>query len=973
MSTDRDGNPASPRRVACPTLIGREAERSSLIQQVQHPPAVILIEGEAGIGKTRLLADALQSPELSGRTKLTAQCQYLREPLPFAPVVDALRGLGDALPTHLSPVVGALRPLLPEIAMSLPPALEPLGEPGAERHRIFRAVAEMLRAIGPAVLVLEDLHWVDSGTCDLLRFLTCRMPDDLSLVLTYRREAANPGRAFATSVRLPPHVVSSELSLAPLNQADVRRMAAEILGTSDVTTDFAAHLHEHTMGIPFAVEELLRLMGGQRGLVRSDRQRAGLTIEGLGVSAALRDALVEQLVHAPYDVRLIVSAAAVLRIPASEALIGSVAGLTSRRATNALSRALGKALLHDHGSGHYGFRHALAQHAAYDAVPPPERRRLHRRAAAALEQSPGPRPYVRLAHHCQEAGRHQAWARYAETAADRAIAVGDDAAATRLLQQALSSPDLAATTRVRLAVKLGRAAVAGLDHAETVVILRRVLAQDRLNQGVRGELRYRLGLLLRNQTGAGLEGLREIADAVPELRRRPKLAARALASLAVPTYLAGGHLTDHLAWAEQATATAARLGDPLLTINALGSRAVTLMHIGDREAMTAARGLPSSPTGPDESRDLARAFNNLAHAAASTGRLSEADAFLDRSVRLLADTESAYVAGLTDSTRLLLDWERGRWEGLEQRAQRVSAILADVPELEAEAVLVLGLLSLAHGRLDDAERRLRAGAGACLPQGSVPALPAARGSLARLLLSRGDAGGAWVQVAPVLDAVRAKGIWVWAAPVAPYAVAALVRTGEAAQARELVKEFTEGVRGRQAPSATASLHSSRGVLAEHDGAYEQAAAHYRSAEAVCRSMGAPYQAARALERSARCLLVDGGSGGADLAEALSAYQALGAAWDAARCHSALRKYGLVAPHRRGRKGYGRLLSPREKEVARLAADGRTNREIAETLFLSPRTVEEHVAHALRKLGVRSREVLSSDHPDLAPGVPVHTR
>lgn len=480
MSTDRDAKPASPWRVACPTLIGREVERYALTEQALRPPAVILVEGEAGIGKTRLLADVLHSPELSGMTTLTAQCQYLREPLPFAPLVEALRSLGDALPTNLSPIAGALHPLLPELATLLPPALEPLGEPGAERHRLFRAVAETLRALGPAVLALEDLHWVDSGTCDLLRFLTSQMPDDLSLVLTYRREAANPGRTFATSVRLPAHVASAELSLAPLNQADVRKMAAEILATSDVSADFAAHLHEHTMGIPFAVEELLRLMSGQRGSVRSDRRRARLTIEGLGVPAALRNALLEQLVHAPHDVRLIVSVAAVLRVPASEALIGSVAGLTSGRATNALSRALAGALLHEHESGHYGFRHALAQHAAYDSVPALERRRLHHRAAAALEQLPGPRPYVQLAHHCQRAGRHQAWARYAETAADRAISVGDDASATRLLQQALSSTDLAATTRIRLAVKLGRAAVTGLDHAETVLILRRVLAEEKL-------------------------------------------------------------------------------------------------------------------------------------------------------------------------------------------------------------------------------------------------------------------------------------------------------------------------------------------------------------------------------------------------------------------------------------------------------------------------------------------------------------
>ncbi|WP_455358284.1 ATP-binding protein [Streptomyces sp. SYSU K21746] len=971
MSIGRNRQPVSPVHLVSPSLIGRDRELRTLVQQSLAPPAVVLVAGEAGMGKTRLVADALGVPALAGTTTLVGHCFHLREPLPIAPVVDALRRVGGVLPNRqrLNPVTGALRPLLPELSAQLPPTPEPLGDPGAERYRVLRAVVETLRAIGPAVLVVEDLHWVDGGTCDLLRFLVSEMPDQLTLVLTYRHDSPSPARSFVTSVRLPRHVALTELTLGPLSRSQVHTMAAEILATPDVSGEFAAYLREHTMGVPFAVEELLRLMPDQRALARSDRRRAKLTIEGLGVPAALRNAVLEQLAHTPADVRLLVAAAAVLRLPATETLLGSVAGLSTERAGGALSRALAQALLHEQGAGRYGFRHALAQQAAYDSLPPHERRRLHHRAARELERGVAPLPYVQLAHHCRQAGRHQAWTRYAETAAGRASAMGDDAAATRLLQQVLASAELPSATRVRLAVKLGQAAVTGLDHAETVVALRRTLAEERMPKGVRGELRYRLGLLLRNQTGAGLEGLGEIAAAVPALRRRPRMAARALASLAVPTYLAGGHLTDHLAWAEEAIATAARLDDPVATINAAGSYAVALMHTGDRKALDAVRRLPVSATDPTQRRDLARAFNNLAHAAAGTGRLAAAGEYLDRSVRLLADTDAAYVAGLTHSTRLLLDWELGLWQGLDLRALRTRAVLADVPELEAEAVLVLGLLALARGELTGAERHLRAAADACRQQGAVPVLPAARGALARLLLSRGNPQGAWEEVAPLLDGVRNKGIWVWAAAVAPAAVEALARTGRRQRAHELLTEFVDGIHGRKAPAATVAVHLCRGVLAETGGAFVKAGAHYGAAEAASRAMGSPYAAARALEGVARCALAAGDTGDVGLTTALAAYRSMDAGWDAARCRRLLREYGMSAPHRRGRKGYGSELSPREREVAALAAAGGTNREIAEALFLSPRTVEEHLAHALRKLGVASREALSADHPALA-GLPV---
>ncbi|WP_370318178.1 MULTISPECIES: helix-turn-helix transcriptional regulator [unclassified Amycolatopsis] len=109
------------------------------------------------------------------------------------------------------------------------------------------------------------------------------------------------------------------------------------------------------------------------------------------------------------------------------------------------------------------------------------------------------------------------------------------------------------------------------------------------------------------------------------------------------------------------------------------------------------------------------------------------------------------------------------------------------------------------------------------------------------------------------------------------------------------------------------------------------------------------------ERAARCRLEAGQSGAtAALSQAAAAYVQLGATRDAGRCHHVLREHGAWAPSQRGRRGYGRELSPREREVAEMLAEGRTNRQIADGLFLSPRTVEQHVAKVLRKLGARSR-------------------
>jgi DNA-binding CsgD family transcriptional regulator len=272
---------------------------------------------------------------------------------------------------------------------------------------------------------------------------------------------------------------------------------------------------------------------------------------------------------------------------------------------------------------------------------------------------------------------------------------------------------------------------------------------------------------------------------------------------------------------------------------------------------------------------------------------------------------------------------------------------------------VFGLLTLARGELAVAKAHLGAAHAVGSTGGSVPVVVAAAGGLARMALARGDAAAAAAQALEALDLVERKGVFVWTAEVAPQAVEALLALDRRDEAHDLVARVARGLRGRDAPAAQAALLTCRAFLQRDEAADERAVRALRRAERAWRALPCPYRAVQLQEAIAH-LLVDGGDphGMPQLLAALEAFKELGAEWDAARVRRSLREHGVTRPWRGGRKGYGDELSPREQEVLRLAALGQTNREIAEALVLSPRTVESHLANAMRKAGVRSRRQLT---------------
>ncbi|MEV0183478.1 LuxR C-terminal-related transcriptional regulator [Streptomyces sp. NPDC050625] len=313
----------------------------------------------------------------------------------------------------------------------------------------------------------------------------------------------------------------------------------------------------------------------------------------------------------------------------------------------------------------------------------------------------------------------------------------------------------------------------------------------------------------------------------------------------------------------------------------------------------------------------------------------------------------------------------GRWADLAVRARAHVAEAGEMPYIAGDAMLVLGVLTLAKGEWGQAGPWFSAAVGPSEEEAAVPLLAAASGGRVRLALARKDLGAAARGAADAWDRLRTKGVWVWAAELAPWAVEATARAGEYATARDMVDEFAAGIEHRQAPAAAAALTWCRGLLATIGGAFPEAAERFRSARARYQDLPRPYEAALAAEAAGRCdALADSpqtAAGIPELTAAADELEALGATWDVARVRAELRAHPDAERRPQGRPRYGDRLSPREQEVAQLAGAGLSNREIAATLHLSPRTVEQHVARALRKLGAVSRHDLAQPDSDAKRG------
>jgi len=455
-----------------------------------------------------------------------------------------------------------------------------------------------------------------------------------------------------------------------------------------------------------------------------------------------------------------------------------------------------------------------------------------------------------------------------------------------------------------------------------------------------------------------------MVQAVGELGRRPELAARAMVNLAWPVY-GDGSVEADLAWLPKAAHAAARSDDPVTETAICAQRASILLSVGDPEGWRALDEIRLHGRSVEEKLTLLRAYHSLSVVTVALGHHHRAEAFLAEAARLDGELDGVWWGPWSESVKASLDWRTGRWEGLEARLRELAEARPQRPVLAVGNELILGSLVLCRGRVEEAERRFEAILERAHARRWMSARVAACAGLARIRLAGGEPEAARQVAARGLETVARKRIWVWGREVVPVAVEALLECREERQAGRLTSEFARGLRGRDAPAAHAASSFCQGLVAEAKGSHDAAARFFASADSAWSELPSPYEAARARERRARCLLTgDHEQGAALLLGTLEAFDDLQASWDAGRVRAELKAQGVAVPSswRGGRRAYGNELSPREAEVARLAGSGLKNREIAEVLFISPRTVEDHVASALRKLGVESRRALASGGP-----------
>ncbi|MGV9270433.1 ATP-binding protein [Kitasatospora sp. NPDC003701] len=958
------------------SFAGRAVELRALLTAVSEArPAVVLVEGEAGIGKSRLVTEATAVLSGHGLRVLVGGCHPLREPLAYGPVIDALRRIGPWLPAveELGASAGALAPLLPDLAGALPeePPRAEAGTSGSgvQRFRVVSGVRTLLEAVAPAVLVVEDVHWADEATRELLLLLAMDMPADSALVLTYRAEDLPAGRpVLGAPFRRSPGTGGVEIRLGPLGPAELRTMARDVLG-GEPAPELARVLLERSGGLPLVIEEDLLTLAGSSRLERvaGPGRRDLITIAGsptgpgagvLRVPRSLGEVLAERRARLGPDAAALVDAAAVLAVPAGEALLARSAGLDEERAAAALQEATAGAVLRQTGPDTYAFAHVLAQEAVYTALPGPVRNRTHRRVLEVL-QSLDPPPLVQIAHHSRALGDRAAWLLHAQEAADQAVAVGDHGTAAALLGDLVEQPDLSPDQLSRAARALAYAVSVGTQYTATAAALRRILRLPGLPAPLHATIRTTLGVILIYRAG-DFSGEEELLTALTEVGDDDPLAAARLLALLALSETGRFALAEQQAMVERGHALLAAHEDPQVRAMLELARVSLLSVAADPAVPGLLTALPREGADPSVLQSTAIIVCGTISRSLAVGNDARAAAAITGTRAMAPHIRLPVLEFYLDCHQIMLDWQAGRWDEAERG-------LAAFQERYPHSRVGSGGLSAAVHGLTAVARGLTTQAAAefdeVLARGlHLDSLGVAAGA-ARLHLARNDPQAAWRALTDPLDFLGfldRKEAWAHAWDLVPTAVETLLALDRTDEAEALTARHATATEGRDAPGAVAEHHHCRGLLLRTTDP-DAALAAFDLAAARWTAIGRPYRAALAAEHAARTR-TDLDAAAARLAGPIATFERLGATSDLARCHRLLRERGRTTPNPRGRAGYGDRLSPREEQIRDLIASGATNKEMAGILFLSPRTVENHVARVLAKLSTTRAELVRTNEP-----------
>ncbi len=889
----------------------------------------IVLQGEAGIGKTTVWHAALEAAARHGSRVVVTRPTEAEARLPFAGLNDLFGGLVDADSPPLSPPQRlALDVALMRVDVS-GESMQPLA--------LSLAVLELMRfasSAKPLVIAIDDVQWLDESTASVVRFALRRLENEPVVVLaTARTGPATPPPPIVDG--LPADRVSV-VPVLPLGSAEVDRLMDESLDLQLSPTQ-RGRVHRMARGNPLHAIEIGRHLATSGGDTASDRA---------AVPDALDDLLRARVVALSAYARLVTAHAAALSYP-TPAILGEVLG--AERVQRGLAEARSADVLVA-GDDPIRFSHPLLASEVYATLDESDRHEMHRRLASVVTEP------EELARHLALAadGPDPAVAAVLDDAAVHAHARGASDAAGELSELAADLTPAPDPDRARRMASAGRYRLMAGDVASARELLERALAEPAAKRGpARAEVLYRLSgvrQLLDDFVAAeslGREALRHVDDDLP-LTIRVKLLVAGISFITGRSWAAGArHAFEAMSMAEQ-------LGDPSLEVAAIGAYATWRYATGHGyDPALADRADELEPwTAGLRTLDLpAFDIGNIQIAegqtAAGFGRLRT---LIDRAER---DGDYSSLPFLLGNVTVgdLLD---GRIDVAHERLDQASR-LAEVTDQRTALVHTLAVRARVAARLGDAEAAHAAGRGA-LELMAVTSWRVGewwmRSELALLELSRGDAAAAFELVAGALpphekdDSGRRR--WAHGA-----AIEALVALGRLDEARSALTAIEKQARRHRAPRLRAEVLRARARVLAAGGEPGAADAAIAEAEAMHRQIEDRWELARTLllageihRRSRRRAKAR-----AALREALEGFALMGSRLWTEQAREQLARIS-AARHDGG-------LTPTQRGIAELVASGLTNRQVADRMFMSAHTVEAHLSAIYRTLGITSRADLGA--------------
>ncbi len=823
---------------------------------------LVLVHGESGVGKSALVREWSGIARARGPVFWGA-CDPLSSPRPLGPLVDVA--------PNLDPQVG-------ELLRS------------GERDGLFETALAALESAGPAVLVIEDLHWADESTLDLMRFLARRLEGTHTLVVaTYRDEHLSPSD--------PLRVMLGDIA----SQSVVRRVEVPLLSASAVA--------ELAAGTGIDADALYRETGGNAFFVTEVVASGGRQLP-----PTVQDAVLSRVHRLSPQARLALETAAVIGSRIEPNLVHAMPDVSADSVDECVSTGMLR-----FEAPTYAFRHELVRQSVLSGITPGRLGALHWQVLDRLRSMPmSPRPYARLAEHAEMAGDGPAVLEFAIAAGDSAASLGSHREAAYQYGRAMPYADLLGRD-ARIDLLHRRASQCFLtdeQHSaieawqQLVELLRQV---DRPHELADALLRYARSLTTVGDHVRSPALIDEAIAVVQDLPPSAELAVALVMHAVVCASETDGALA--IAEAERGVALAREVGDPHVLAYALNSLGCCLADIGDARAESLLRDSLQIALEHDLEDDAARGYNNLAYIASVSRRFDDMLAILDDGLRYTMDHDLNGSFLCLMASRVTLLFDRGDWAAAEEGANELLFVRATSRASRMEPLCVLGLLAARRGDpeigwrfLDDAREHVRD----AQVLGYDGHVAVARGE-AHLL--EGDIAAVEAAVRPSYDEALRLGHRDYLGMLSLL----LWRAG-------LLDEASEG-----------ALEAARLSLAGEP----------RAAAAIWAAEGLPYNAAWALLdsddevdlREARAMFDR--LGASVLVERTDAKL---------RSIGAKVPRGARASTRANVGG----LTDRELEVLDLLDAGLRNADIAARLHLSEKTVGHHVSSILAKLGVSSR-------------------